>query len=149
MIEIMKKVEISTRILTFVIAALLFVVFFLAFLFYEEKNKLEGALNKQISEGYYISDHIGEEPVFIFSSKEVLWKELAPKLDDIYGIGVKKQVLGSFPVPHNYGGTDISTIKSNSQKLIFPEYGRYYLHTTIGFFKILLLDPQASQDEKI
>lgn len=111
---------------------------------------LESSLSKAQADGItYRSDHIGEKPFYIFLDKEVKWRELAPHLERIYGLQVEKAVVGTFPVPHDYDGTDITGIKSDSETIFFPRYGGFYLHTTIGFFKILLIDPQLSDDEKI
>lgn len=93
-------------------------------------------------------DHIGNHPFYIFTGKHVAWATLAPKLHEIYG-EVDKKIIGTFPVPHDYDGSDISQIKTDNKNIYFPSYGPFYLHTTIGYFKILLLDPQASEDEKI
>jgi hypothetical protein len=111
---------------------------------------LKSSISKVQADGStYRSDHIGEKPFYIFMDKEVKWRELAPLLERIYGPQVEKAVVGTFPVPHDYDGTDITGIKSDSETIFFPRYGRFYLHTTIGFFKILLIDPQLSDDEKI
>jgi len=94
-------------------------------------------------------DHIAKKPIFIFTNKQVGWKELTPHLETVYGKNVKKDIVGTFPVPHNYSGTDITRITSDDDKIYFPSYGRFYLHTTVGFFKILLINPNLSEDEKI
>lgn len=95
------------------------------------------------------SAHIGNKPIYIFTDKEVDWSDLTPHLETIYGKNVKKDIVGTFPVPHNYNGTDITNITSDNDKIYFPSYGMFYLHTTVGFFKLLLLNPNLSEDEKI
>lgn len=94
-------------------------------------------------------DHIGSKPFYIFTDNKVPWQALAPRLNDIYGDQVNKKIIGTFPVPHNYKGTDTTNIKTDNENIYFPSYGPFYLHTTVGYFKILLLDPETSEDEKI
>lgn len=93
--------------------------------------------------------HLAEQPHFVFESLQVSWDQLAPRLAEIYGSRVEKKVVGTFPVPHDFAGTDVSAISFDQQTIRFPQYGPFYLHTTIGFFKILLLDPASSMDDKI
>jgi hypothetical protein len=102
-------------------------------------------IDKSIQPG----DHIGSRPFYIFTDKKVQWKDLVPYLETLYGKHVEKQIVGTFPVPHNFNGTDITHVKSDDENIYFPSYGRFYLHTTVGFFKILLLNPELSEDEKI
>jgi hypothetical protein len=113
-----------------------------------ELNKLQIAIT-HTDESIQNSDHIGDRPIYIFMSKEVGWKDLAPCLEIIYGKSVEKKVGGTFPVPHNFNGTDITDITSDNERIYFPSYGKFYLHTTVGFFKILLLNPEISEDDKI
>jgi len=118
-----------------------------------EFNKLEHLTYRSnvgtLEESLQPNDHIGSRPFYIYVGKEVYWKDLAPNLESIYGKGVEKKVVGTFPVAHNFKGTDTSNIRSDSERVYFPSYGKFYLHTTIGFFKILLLNPDASEDDRI
>ena len=113
-------------------------------------HDLKSSLSRAQADGsMYQSDHIGEKPFYIFKGKEVKWRILAPQLEPIYGSNVDKKIVGTFPVPHDYEGSDITSIKSDGKMIFFPRFGRFYLHTTIGFFKILLIDPETSDDEQI
>ncbi len=115
-----------------------------------EIMKLRAQVSSYQSEFYQAqNDLIDKKPIFIFTDKQVDWKDLTPHLETIYGKNVTKNIVGTFPVPHNYNGTDITKIISDNDKIYFPSYGRFYLHTTVGFFKILLINPNSSEDEKI
>ena len=64
-------------------------------------------------------------------------------------MNVEKKIVGTFPVPHNFNGTDTTDIAFDNNKIYFPSYGTFYLHTTVGFFKILLLNQGISEVDKI
>lgn len=106
-------------------------------------------LTERIKNRIKTDDHIGAKPLFIFKDRKVSWKRLAPYLEKTYGKNVKKKVVGTFPVPSDFNGTDIQKINSDKKNIYFPSYGPFYIHTTIGFFKILLINPKDSDDEKI
>jgi len=93
----------------------------------------------------------GEYPFFIFKKKDIDWGTLAPLLVENYGIesDQNKKILDSFPVAGDYKPMDISDIQYDQQTIHFPKPGEYYLHTTVGYFKILILDPQAKKDDQI
>jgi len=142
-----------TIVVCFLLSIGIFFTIWEAFSYHSELNKLEHLTHRlnarPLEESVQPNDHIGSRPVFIFMGKEVYWKDLAPNLESIYGKGVEKKVVGTFPVPHNFNGTDTSNITSDSERVYFPSYGEFYLHTTVGFFKILLLNPDASEDDRI
>ena len=118
------------------------------FSFYVKVQKLKVALQRN-NELIPVSDHIGDRPIYIFKSKNIKWSELAPHLENAYNDTVEKKIVGTFPAPHHFAGTDTTEITANTETIFFPSYGQYYLHTTIGFFKILLLDPAESAIENI
>lgn len=96
-------------------------------------------------------DPLSETPFFIFEKPQVLWATLAPHLEVAFPAGMKieKRVVATFPIPGNYDGSDISKVVFDAEQLSFPGPGEYYLRTTVGCFKILILDPAASQDDRI
>jgi peptidoglycan/LPS O-acetylase OafA/YrhL len=95
------------------------------------------------------ADHLPFAPFYIFESSTVPWDTLAPKLEAVYGPDVDKEVLGTFPVPGDLDGSDLSGITWDRETIYFPAYGPYALYTTIGAFKILLLDPETLEDARV
>lgn len=101
-------------------------------------------------------DPIESRPLFIFKTKQLGWSSLVPLLEKlygptpVYGVPTKKEIIGTFEIvgqkvsPDNYKG-----IKNDGETLTFPEFGEYYIETTLGAFKVLLLDPQDSSDKQI
>ncbi len=99
------------------------------------------------------------QPMLVFETKKVDWMNLAPNLDflllsednsSIMDASLhKKEIVATFPVPGQYEGSDFSKIAVNNDCLLFPDYGDYYLRTTVGDFKILLLDPSCSKEDQL
>ncbi|AIL12987.1 hypothetical protein IM40_04885 [Candidatus Paracaedimonas acanthamoebae] len=105
---------------------------------------------KLISERQNKLEIIPNEPFFIFTNKIVSWENLVPHLKLIYpNDNIEKNIFGTFATPGDYKGTDITAIKCDNQKIYFSSFGEYYLHTSLGPFKILLLDPTQSKDSQI
>ena len=90
-------------------------------------------------------DPFPERPVFIFARDVVTWDELVPNLEATYG-RVPREVLDTFPVPGNFAGTDLDLVSWDSERIRFVEPGEYYLHTRVGFFKILIL-PEGDDEQ--
>jgi hypothetical protein len=93
----------------------------------------------------------GQYPFFIFKKRDIDWHALAPLLVENYGIesDQNKKILDSFPIAGDYKPMDIYDIQYDQKTIHFPKPGEYYLHTTVGYFKILILDPQAKKDDQI
>ncbi len=147
--------EISMRkkiILCFIITGFLVITLSLTtYMAISYSSKLH-KLRERIAENSLIvkpDDHIGSRPNYIFKSKIIEWKDLTPHLEEIYGNDVEKKIVGTFPTPNSFNGTDITNILSDDEKIYFPSYGAFALHTTVGFFKILLIDPNTSEYNKI
>ena len=93
----------------------------------------------------------GRYPFYIFEKKVVNWDALVPELIKYFGIesNQNKKIIGSFPIAGDYKPMDISDISYDQQTIHFPNFGQYYLHTTVGYFKILILDPRTKKDDQI
>jgi hypothetical protein len=94
-------------------------------------------------------DPLGDNPLLVFQSTTLSWTDLAPNLDQALVGHLKDtplQVVGTFPVPGRYEGSDIAGIRVDRERLTFPRHGEYYLRTTIGNLKLLLLDPKEPAD---
>ena len=92
---------------------------------------------------------VGDKPFYIYSKKTVAWHDLAPDLGSLYGTNVEKRIVGTFPSPSALVGSDLEGITADDEVITFPEYGSYYLHTTIGFLKIHLLNPNLDPLEQV
>jgi len=91
-----------------------------------------------------------EPPHFIFSQKNIAWDVFTKYLPEhIDAAAITPRVISSFQAGNASRGTDISGISSTGGELVFPGSGEYYLHTNVGHFKILILDPAAGEDENI
>jgi hypothetical protein len=93
----------------------------------------------------------GQYPFFIFKEKDIEWKTLVPLLVEYYDIksDQNKKILGSFPIAGDYKPMDISDINYDQKTIHFLNPGEYYLHTTVGYFKILIQDSQTKKDDQI
>jgi hypothetical protein len=93
----------------------------------------------------------GQYPFFIFKKMDIDWNTLVPLLVEYYGIesDQNKKILDSFPIAGEYRLMDISDINYDQKTIYFPNPGEYYLHTTVGFFKILIQDSQRKKDDQI
>ncbi len=97
-------------------------------------------------------DPLSDNPILIFQKKNVRWNELAGNIDAAlvdWTANTKLMVLGTFPTPGTKENNQHeSTLEVNSNEINFPEFGEYYLRTTLGNLKILILDPkQNSRDQ--
>lgn len=90
-----------------------------------------------------------ELPFFVFESKQVPWESLAPNFRFVCGGEVDPKVVGTFPAVGDPFGSDNSAIRTDATNIHFPEAGRYYLFTSLGCFKVLILDSAAPDDDKI
>lgn len=96
-------------------------------------------------------NHISRVPVFIFDRFDVPWNLLAQNLDEpgLKGKSIDREVLGSFSVPGMATTTDISRLSWTHESVVFPGPGDYYLRTSLGSFKILILAPSADSMDRI
>ena len=85
-----------------------------------------------------VSDPLPDKPFFIFSTPKINWSQLVPNLEEQFGAREKK-ILGTFDIPGQGPRGDVSSIEFDQKTLRFPAPGEYYLHTNVGFFKILIL----------
>ena len=85
-----------------------------------------------------VSDPLPDKPFFIFSTPKITWSQLVPNLEEQFGVREKK-ILGTFDIPGQGPRGDVSLIEFDQKTLRFPSPGEYYLHTNVGFFKILIL----------
>ena len=93
----------------------------------------------------------GQYPFFIFNKKDIDWETLVPFLVEYYDLesDQNKKILDSFPIAGDYKPMDISDINYDQKMIHFPNPGEYYLHTTVGYFKILIQDSQSKKDDQI
>lgn len=93
----------------------------------------------------------GKSPFFIFEATEVSWSDLAPYLVRYIGNrpDFEKKIVGTFPIPGDHNGTDWQSIKFDDENIYFSGPGEYYLHTTVGFFKILIIAPLGEDDARV
>jgi len=96
-------------------------------------------------------DPIGEEPFFIYDQLTIPWASLVPNLGLVYGPEPVKPwtvpaVCGTFPI--NGERPPTGEVKCQGEGLSFSKPGEYYLRTTVGDFKLLILDPRTSGDEQ-
>jgi len=96
-------------------------------------------------------DPIAEAPLLIFDHLGIAWADLVPNLTQVYGLErvAAKQwtvpaVFGTFPV--NGEAPPSGEVRTTADALTFSQPGEYYLRTTVGDFKILILDKQANRD---
>ena len=90
-------------------------------------------------------------PILIFKNTDVSWKDLylyLPKELD-HAPTLPNRVISSFITPDTPTKTDMSALSWNNETIHFPKPGSYYLYTSLGTFKILVLNPQTSPDEQI
>lgn len=92
--------------------------------------------------------HLPRNPIYIFNSKQVQWKLIAPGYHTMLRDGAI-QLLGSFSTPCALDGQDISGVVFDQENIYFPDYGEHYLHTNIGFIKLLLISPETIPDQTI
>jgi hypothetical protein len=113
----------------------------------------QAGVNRGLEYACTTLDPISSEPFFIFDDLSVPWASLVPNLALVYG--PEKQptkqwttlaVCGTFPV--NGQPPPAGEVKSDGENLCFSKPGEYYLRTTVGDFKILLLDRQAKADDR-
>ena len=95
-------------------------------------------------------DPIGEAPFFIFEELEIPWATLVPNLTLAYGLEPVKPwtvpaVCGTFPI--NGDRPPAGEVKFDGERLRFSKPGEYYLRTTVGDFKLLILDRRAPGDD--
>ena len=115
----------------------------------EERNRIvQKGIDLGIRRTKRTIDPLSTRPFLIFTEPEVSWDALAPNLALDYG-NVEKKILATFPVPGAYSGSDLAEVDCDERAIRFPGPGEYYLHTTIGFFKVLILDSATPDDEKI
>ena len=140
----------------FIIAILIF-SYYSGFLRGKSSGFIEGkkeGFSKGVRYGW---DKIAVEPVtddlfLIFKKKKVQWSEIATNIDKVFKPFLEKsppEIVGTFPVPGNYKGTDISKIIFDRKQITFPEEGDYYLRTTMGNFKILILEDEMEVEKEI
>lgn len=98
-------------------------------------------------------DPMAKAPLHIFPRGFVGWPRLTPFLDLAFEHQnnarppwTKPEVIGTFPIPGQRTPTPDFTSDQNG--LNFPETGEFYLHTTAGSFKILILDKGVSPDDR-
>lgn len=98
-------------------------------------------------------DPLSDKPILIFRKKKIRWNQLACNIDTAlvdWAANTKLMVLGTFPVPGAQKNEwQASTLKVNSTEIIFPEFGEYYLRTTLGNLKILILDPERNSRDQL
>ncbi len=95
---------------------------------------------------------------FIFDTVEVSWNNLAENFDEVVNkplgypkfFDIKKKVFvgSSFPIPGNYKGSDNAHITYNDESINFGRPGEYYIRTSLGSFKVLILDNSKTKDEQ-
>lgn len=97
-------------------------------------------------------DPIAREPFLIFDELTIPWARLVPGLALAYGPEkdpakpwTVPAVCGTFPV--NGQPTPAGEVKSEGESLRFRKPGEYYLRTTVGDFRLLLLDTHAKRDD--
>ena len=145
-------------IIIFIISGL--VLFVLYRLVYErgktvgfEQGRLQGyTKGVQFSWDQVMVEPVTERPFFIFKKRKLLWKDIAGNIDKVFKTHqkyLKFDIVGTFPVPGNYKGSDNSEITWDQKKIVFPKSGEYYLRTTIGNLKILILDKDQSTEQEI
>jgi hypothetical protein len=98
-------------------------------------------------------------PYLIFDSLIIPWYKLVSNSNSLHILNensnfniiknTNKKILSTFPVVHNYSGTNIKNISYDNEKIIFPKYGEYYIHTNLSSFKILILDQNKNSTDNI
>jgi hypothetical protein len=98
-------------------------------------------------------DPIAEEPFLIFDNLVISWESLVPNLAIVYGANQNPatpwtvpEVCGTFPV--NGEKPPAGEVRTEGENLRFSKAGEYYLRTTVGDFKILILDRNGKRDEQ-
>jgi hypothetical protein len=98
-------------------------------------------------------DPIAEKPFFIFDELAISWATLVPHLNVLYGAEkdptkpwTVPAVCGTFPI--NGQRPPSGEVKSEGGNLFFSRPGEYYLRTTVGDFKLLILDRRAKRDDQ-
>ena len=88
-------------------------------------------------------------PNLIFTGKTASWSSLAKYLPDfVDGTTISPKIITSFSSAFPSAPHPLPTLTPDG-KIHFPEYGEYYLRTSAGNFKILVLDPEAGDDSNI
>jgi hypothetical protein len=116
-----------------------------------QQGQVEG-IQKGIALTVRSVDPLTSSPFFIFRKRVVAWAELAPDLEVALAGHLRNtplEIAGTFSVPGDYDGSDLSGVTADDTSLTFPRYGEFYLRTTIGNLKLLLLDPALSADQQI
>ncbi len=118
----------------------------------EAAQAFQAGVNRGLEYACTTLDPIASEPVLIFEELTVPWASLVPGLTLAYGPERNSAqpwtvpaVCGTFPV----GGEPppAGAVKSEGENLCFSKPGEYYLRTTVGDFKVLLLDKRANRDD--
>ncbi|MEM9828724.1 MAG: hypothetical protein AAF958_19210 [Planctomycetota bacterium] len=95
------------------------------------------------------SPHLPDYPQYIFESRTLKIDQLAPGWKPLWGDDFEVRILGDFPTPcrPETDGTADAVVRGDELK--FSRYGEHYLHTNLGFFKILLVDPSSDDDQRV
>lgn len=90
----------------------------------------------------------GDLPLLIFDRLSVRWNEITLK-QPLQRPTTENWTLRSFPLPGSVTAQDLSRVQINPAGLTFPEFGSYRVVGPFGAIKILLIDPLASDDDRI
>jgi hypothetical protein len=85
------------------------------------------------------SNPVGLSPLLVFDEPTVAWDDLAPFGREAFPTLSRREIVGTFPVPGSIGGSGLEAISATTTAITFPGPGAYYLYTTIGTFKILVV----------
>ena len=112
----------------------------------------QSGVNRGLEYACTTLDPIAKEPFLIFDELTVPWSSLVPGLTLAYGPErdpvrpwTVPAICGTFPI--NGQPPPAGEIKCGGENLRFSKPGEYYLRTTVGDFKLLLLDPRATRDD--
>jgi hypothetical protein len=94
-------------------------------------------------------DPVQETPLLIFRRTTVAWSDLAPNAREAFGEKIVPRVVGSFATPSRPAGSENSKVRCEAANLTFAAAGEYDLWTTLGAFKVLIVDPNGPADEEI
>jgi hypothetical protein len=92
---------------------------------------------------------VSARPMFIVREPKVAWDTLAPNAAWAWGDRIPRKLLGTFPVPGRRPVGDAAAVTVDEAGLTLPAPGEYYLHTSMGFFKLLYLSAEATDTEAV
>ena len=123
----------------------------------EAEHRAAQAYQSGVSQGIEYActtlDPIAKEPFFIFDELTIPWASLVPNLALAYGrerdpikTWTRPALCGTFPI--NGRAPPAGEVKSEGENVRFTTPGEYYLRTTVGDFKLLLLDQRVKRDDQ-